>query len=127
MYAIGEFVFGLNILGLRENGKLSPQILDDLNQLEEAELLQGAYSGSGDMPVYLGVVVDSIDEASDMNWTEITALKNKLKAVMAPASNERKEFQKLLDDILADPDTSDETKEWLKSQEPEVFLTWGTS
>lgn len=127
MYAIGEFVFGLNILGLRENGKLSPQILDDLNQLEEAELLQGAYSGSGDMPVYLGVVVDSIDEASDMNWTEITVLKNKLKAVMAPASNERKEFQKLLDDVLADPDTSDETKEWLKSQEPEVFLTWGTS
>lgn len=123
-YAIGSFIFGLNLKNL---SVASEQIQEDIADLVDADLVQTEYSGNGDEPTYIGAAVAGIDEASEMSWAEIIDLKDTLKAAMAEGSDAQKEFQALLNAVLADTDTSDETKDWLKAQTPEVFLTWGSS
>jgi hypothetical protein len=120
-YAIGSFVFGVNLKNVPK------KFVDDAEDLVEAGLAESEYSGNGEGPMYVGVSVDGIDEASEMSWSEIVDLKDKLKAAMADNSEERSKFETKISNILTDGEISDEFKEWLKAQKPEVFLTWGTS
>jgi len=129
-YAIGFFAFGIDLTD-------APKKYDGVIQaLIEDEIAECRYNGSGDEPSFIGVEIDQIDEASNMGWKEIVELKDTLKAAMAPGSQARIDFiEKLkavaehLEDGVEDEDdaTVDEFIDWLKRQQPEVFLTWGSS
>ncbi|MNK44979.1 hypothetical protein D3C87_637270 [compost metagenome] len=125
-YAIGEFKFGINLREYHDMG-LSEEIIEAIEEFNDAEILQSSYSGSGDMPLYLGAHITDIDECGDMAWHEIENLKNTLKAAQEPDSSQNKEYREKLQVILDAPDVSDAVKEWFKAQKPEVFLTWATS
>lgn len=120
-YAIGYFVFGINLKNVPK------QFADEAEALAELDIAETQYNGSGDEPFYLGTQVARITEIDDMSWSEITELKDKLKAATVETHNEYVEFSNRLDQALAETEISDSFKDWLKAQKPEVFLTWGSS
>lgn len=119
-YAIGYFIYGINM-------RNAPSRLEDeIQDLIGVELLETRYSGSGDEPCFIGVEVDQLDECSDLSWQELVKGKEKLSAARKDGSTENQEFQKLINNFLIE-DISDDLRTWVTKQEPEVFLTWGSS
>lgn len=124
-YAIGSFVFGINLKEVIEN--TSEQVQEDIELLQDLDLVTTEYSGNGDEPIYIGIPVEGLDECNELSWADIVKLKDRLKAAMDNSSPERIAFKLKIDAIMADPDVSDETKLFISKFEPEVFLTWGSS
>lgn len=125
MYVIGNFIYGIN---LGEGSALPERFKEEVAVIcDEDRHVEYHYSGSGDQPMFLGVDMVEIDEANSMNWAEIVKLKDELKAAMSANSQQAQEFQTKIQDFLTDTDVSDDLKNWVKAQTPEVFLVWSTS
>lgn len=134
MYSIGNFIFGINLC----DDKVPTKHQGVVSELYDMDLIESHYSGNGEAPMFMGVDVTSIDEASDMTWAEIGELKDKLKAAMAEGSPQQLNFTKKLDALKKEiddgideadfePEDYKNFMDWLEAQKPEVFLTWSTS
>ena len=123
-YAIGHFVYGINISKLfYTNEPLYNDLIDALDDGEDRYFLQ-YYSGSGDVtPAALGVDLGiRIDECHDVSWSELTQ-----KVDRAFTQAVRDEYAQILADALVNPEFIQEFKDYLTKTEPGIFILWGSS
>lgn len=101
------------------------------NQVDEAEFLNSngietIYSpNSGEE--YAGIEIARLDEAKNLNWSELVKGKNKVSAAQKEGSDERIELAVKFNLVMASGDISEELKKFLAETKPEIHLVWSES
>lgn len=118
-YAIGHIVYGIDLTqsyGLDE----WEEYRDAISDLRDADALQGAYSGSGDSPLWLGVTLGEIDECNNVTFADVQRMAEVTDKALA-------DYKALLDETLTWTDLPDGFLEKLRTTEPQVWILWGSS
>lgn len=112
-YAIGEIVYGTNLKKPWDGDNVTPEQREAIEDATEEDLIHTAYSGSGELPSYVGPVLSEINECDDV---EISSLK------LFVTDKHIEQFNQEVDELLSHYPV-------LKGlfDNPTVFITWGSS
>lgn len=119
-YAIGYIVYGVSLNNAPESCR------EDIQYIQECDLAKSAYSGNGESPLWIGSEKGSIDECCDIEFSELLAYQ--------VTEEDKKIFEEDKEKLLSieieegdDFEFSHDFIDWLKSQQPSLFITWGSS
>ena len=130
-YAIGHIVYGIDLTYEREWAENLPQDLKDAFEDEPTSLgFENSYSGNGEMPLWLGVLLDEFDECNNYRITKITKWANpseetKQKWEKAVAALEPEVYKALLASFGEEPQSPDGSGGL--TLRPEMLIIWGSS
>ena len=112
-YAIGEIVYGTNLKSPWGEDIMTADQRMAIGAAIEQDLIHTAYSGSGEVPCWVGPLLSNIDECNDV---EISTL------VLTPTDEQRKQFAQEVDELLSQYPILGGLFD-----NPTVFITWGSS
>lgn len=120
-YAVAHIIYGINLLvdPYRPDPRLA-QHAATIETLQEQDLLGSAYSGSGDAPVWLGASLGTFDECNVLDGKELVAK-------LTPNAQHEAEYREAVHQLTLREDVPQAFREFIRSQEPRVFVTWGSS
>lgn len=120
-YASGYFIYGINF-----TARALERFQDELDELAGEDIVEVLETANGRQTLYLGITIGGIAEGINLAWHDLVQGKAKISAAIKDGSPENQAFGNILNNFLLE-DISEDLREWVAKQEPEVFLAWSGS
>lgn len=120
-YAIAHIIYGIDLSPetVRTDARLV-QHGPVIDRLRSEDALGTAYSGSGDRPVWLGATMGHFDECNTIDGKALVAR-------LTPNAQHEAEYREAVHQLTLREDVPQAFRELIRSYEPRVFVTWGSS
>jgi hypothetical protein len=120
-YSVAHVIYGINLLHDPENPE--PRILQHestIGHLLGEDALGTAYCGMGDQPVWVGVSLGQFDATQILDGKALVAM-------LTPTAQHEADFREAVHVLTQREDVPRDFMQFIRSAEPRVFVTWGSS